>query len=931
RFHNEARAAASLRHPNIVQVHFVGCERAVHFYAMDYIEGKTLAELIHHLRRLEGLECDAPENGGKGISDLADNLSSGGFVPANGNVDLESPTVAYAPDQPSCPTAKTKRTPQAAISTERSTKSPAYFRSIAEIGVQVAEALDHAHEFGVIHRDVKPSNLILDHSGKPWVTDFGLARIENDATLTVSGDLLGTVRYMSPEQTLGKRVGIDHRTDIYSLGATLYELLTLRPVCNGETRQEVLRQIAFEDHILPRKLNRSVPRELETILLKAMAKNPAERYGTAKQLADDLRRFIDDKPVLAQRPSVTVRITKWVRRHRSAAISIAIAVLLGFASAATLFALDYTHKMGIRDSVMTAFTVSLEEIADRKYESAVGRLEVARDQAHTCPAVWLEIETPLEKALQQACDALKCQRFLEMADSARFDANRFDFAGYHPDKNAAEGRLGRAKEQCDAALSVYDVISMPDVSWDSIESSIPASQRENVRLHIVEVLILLARVEEALGNDTAHVQRAVSLLQKAERISPHFREVYAVRAKYWEQLGNKASAKADMQRADNMQPAGWIDHFFAAKRLIAETDYEEAARLLEKALTYRVDDYWTWYFWGYANKRFGEGQPDNQRWHRWAMRICLGLRPEETTALLFLGEVLDNEQDALQAFCDVTERTSDPDIVAHAHCGIASIHYRAGRFEAAMAEINRSVELIPEGSWYRIERARIYLAQGEQQLARADAQYVITVLEDGMDYWHSLHRLAAKKLLNDWEGVAAEARRLIELERTSRRRVEHYLTLAEASRRTKQFDAAIKALRNAGSISDSHSISEQQNALARDLLGAGDVNRRVDEALELAREAVSADPSGSQFEQTLAIASFYAGQFELAKAAITKSIALRATGAKPLDQLLLALCHQREGQTQVGHALYKDALACRDKTDAEFEDLWREAQECFGE
>ena len=113
--------------------------------------------------------------------------------------------------------------------------------------MQVAEALDHAHEHGVVHRVVKPSNVILDNGGKPWVTDFGLARIETDATLTVTGDLLGTVRYMSPEQALAKRIVVDHRTDVYSLGVTLYELLTLQPVFSGQDRNELLRQIAFDE------------------------------------------------------------------------------------------------------------------------------------------------------------------------------------------------------------------------------------------------------------------------------------------------------------------------------------------------------------------------------------------------------------------------------------------------------------------------------------------------------------------------------------------------------------------------------------------------------------------------------------------------------------------------------------------------------------
>src|SRR5262249_54706173 len=151
---------------------------------------------------------------------------------------------------------------------------------------------------GVVHRDVKPANLLLDARGHLWVT-VGLAQIPSDARLTATGDLVGTLRYMSPEQTLGQGAPVDHRTDVYSLGTTLYELLTLGRVCGGGDRLERLRQIAAEEPRPPRRLNRAVPADLETIVLKAMAKARAERYPTAQELADDLRRFLEDRPILA--------------------------------------------------------------------------------------------------------------------------------------------------------------------------------------------------------------------------------------------------------------------------------------------------------------------------------------------------------------------------------------------------------------------------------------------------------------------------------------------------------------------------------------------------------------------------------------------------------------------------------------------------------
>jgi WD40 repeat protein/serine/threonine protein kinase len=195
---------------------------------------------------------------------------------------------------------------------------------VARLGKQAAEALDFAHRNDVLHRDVKPANLLLDDRGHLWITDFGLARIRGDSDLTASGDMIGTIPYMSPEQVLGRRRMVDHRSDIYSLGATLYELLTLATPHDGEDRASILRKIALEEPVAPRKQNPTIPLDLEKIILKALAREPLERYATAGDLAEDLGRFLDDRPVLARRPSLSNRAAKWARRHRPAVVSAAL-------------------------------------------------------------------------------------------------------------------------------------------------------------------------------------------------------------------------------------------------------------------------------------------------------------------------------------------------------------------------------------------------------------------------------------------------------------------------------------------------------------------------------------------------------------------------------------------------------------------------------
>jgi serine/threonine protein kinase/Flp pilus assembly protein TadD len=296
RFKHEALAAAHLHHTNIVPVISVGCERGVHYYAMQYIEGQPLTDIIAELRGA-GLEHGAAEN--QELSNPGSGLSR----------QVGAGTRRYLPLAATAPVAE--------LSTERARTSPALLRKAVVLGIQAAEALEHAHQQGIIHRDIKPANLLVDLRGNLWITDFGLAHFQTGAGLTLTGDMVGTLRYMSPEQALAGHGLIDHRTDIYGLGATLYELFVWKPAFGGRNRAEVLRQIAFEEPLPLRRHDWAIPAELEIIIFKAIAKHPDERYGSSQEFADDLHRFLDDKPILARRPTLAQRVRKWSRRHKS--------------------------------------------------------------------------------------------------------------------------------------------------------------------------------------------------------------------------------------------------------------------------------------------------------------------------------------------------------------------------------------------------------------------------------------------------------------------------------------------------------------------------------------------------------------------------------------------------------------------------------------
>jgi serine/threonine protein kinase len=312
RFKNETQAAACLNHQNIVPVYGVGCERAVHFYAMQFIEGQILEQVIADLRERNRNYKHEPSVASEPAA------STDQAVPPCG-CSRPVPAREVGP----CPTS-----PAAALATEHSTRTPAFFRAAAYLGVQAAGALEHAHQLGVVHRDIKPANLLLDASGDCWITDFGLAQCRNQAGLTMTGDLLGTIGYMSPEQASGDGIVVDQRTDVYSLGVTLYELVTLHRAFPGSNRQEVFKHVCSQDPVPPRRLNRALPVELETILQKAMNKRPEDRYARARELRDDLQCFLDDRPIQAARPSLIDWLWKWSRRHRPLVAVAAVALLL---------------------------------------------------------------------------------------------------------------------------------------------------------------------------------------------------------------------------------------------------------------------------------------------------------------------------------------------------------------------------------------------------------------------------------------------------------------------------------------------------------------------------------------------------------------------------------------------------------------------------
>ena len=328
RFRREADSAAQLQHANVIPVFEVGQTAAdVIYYSMQLIEGFALDQIRD---QLSSFRSTAPNR--NSLSDIARSLIDTRRVNASNGSSLQL-----------------RRSFVQIDSRSKEQEASTYYHNVAAIIAQVAEAVDYSHAKGIIHRDIKPSNVLIDKTGQVWVSDFGLAKFEDD-DLTRTGDIVGSVRYMSPERFEGK---CDERADIYSLGVTLYELLTLQPPFSSPDKLQIIQQICSRDPIAPSVIDRRIPIDLETIVLKAMSKEPERRYSTAGELAQDLMRFVGDLPIRARRMSRFEKTLRWASRNRTLAASLLLTTVACVLSIVGLSLLASTRETARRnESVM---------------------------------------------------------------------------------------------------------------------------------------------------------------------------------------------------------------------------------------------------------------------------------------------------------------------------------------------------------------------------------------------------------------------------------------------------------------------------------------------------------------------------------------------------------------------------------------------------
>lgn len=487
RFKREAKVAAALHHTNIVQIFGVGEDGGYHYYVMQLIQGVGLDRIIKCLASLSGAgeavdTTDLPPATRLLCQRLllaeASGFADGASAPTATSVPSTSDDPVGPEPRPSAADVPGVARPAGTVDPVPPALGTVYWRNIARLGLQVANALDYAHSRDTLHRDIKPSNLLVDDRGFVWVADFGLAKTTRSEDLTRSGQVGGTLRYMAPEQFDGVA---DSRSETYSLGLTLYEALTLKPAFHDSDQSRLIRKIMAGEAVRPRVLNPAIPRDLETVVLKAAARDPAHRYASAGDLAEDLRRYLAGNPILARKVTVLERLWRWGRRNPAVAgLSAATAVLVLVAATVGWVGYVHTTRALIRESEQLDKTRAEHQRAEGNVALAMQAFDQVFSQLSLGPlatpgGTGEQEENPEFVPVVSSRDADILKGLL--AFYARFAAQnqgnpalQLETARAHRRVGQIDNRLGRfeeAAEACRTALAIYQDLPVSPVQTTS--------------------------------------------------------------------------------------------------------------------------------------------------------------------------------------------------------------------------------------------------------------------------------------------------------------------------------------------------------------------------------------------------------------------------------------------------------------------------------
>ncbi|MFN7290951.1 MAG: serine/threonine protein kinase [Pirellula sp.] len=513
RFRREAEAAAGLHHTNIVQVYGSGVDNGVHYYAMQLIQGAPLNEVIDWLRHESPLIRDNEQSV---VSFAGKRLLASAFLSSErtGSSNASSQTEKIDPSNTTCVETTEgsnigKDLISPTLSTEVVESFPAsYYRNVARIIADLANALGYAHRQRILHRDIKPANLILDRGGAIWVTDFGLARRLDADGATQAGEVLGTIRYMAPEQIAG---GGDARMDIYSLGLCLYELATLRSPFDAP-KQRLLDPMRFSVLPSPRKLNPKIPPDLDTIILKACAVESHARYANAMEFEADLHRFLEDRPILAKKASTWEHLRRWAKRNPA------------LASLSSLTA------------AMLVILIAVLAVWNRQQQDSLAEIS--------------QLYTDAEKNLVERTAALEKERQANLRAEANLQLATKAFDDIIDNIASRGSHLFEYEELGDESLDFSGtMLSEADVSLlESLLSYFKQLGEQN---------------DKDLSSETASAHKRVGDIQQRIGKLEEAEKSYASALDLYKSLVRREKAKSDFEETANLNSAKWLQQQLA--------------------------------------------------------------------------------------------------------------------------------------------------------------------------------------------------------------------------------------------------------------------------------------------------------------------------------------------------------------------------------
>jgi tetratricopeptide (TPR) repeat protein len=839
----------------------------------------------------------------------------------------------------------------------------------ARLGIQAAEALDHAHQLGVVHRDIKPANLLLQivpgvetlrhESGvvatgvRLWITDFGLARLVSHGdgdNLTLTGDLVGTIRYMSPEQTQARPLGVDHRTDIYSLGVTLYELLTLRPAFSSGDRHELLTQIAFEEPTRPRRLNPAIPPELETIVVKAMAKSPAERYATARELAADLERFLKDEPIRARRPTVIQRVRKWARRHKSMVWSATAALLVTLTILAGCVGWVMRDQASRRAKIVEAAEAAQKFQIEGKWPEAQAAAVRANDLLED--GQWPELAKRVQALLADLRLITRLEEIRLLQADVHGKENRFSLDRALPEYRQAFKEYGleaTAVTPKEAAALLQDrtpavhatlVVALED--WLELARQDKDKGKEAQWLEEVLPLADSDPWRQRLRAARKSKDRA-ALKQLAQEVdvSTQPPQILILLDRALRSCGDPLWAKEGavtlLIRARETFPADfWINHDLGvALEGCQPPRYEEAIRFFTAAEALRPQSPGARNNLGvalYKNGRLDEA--------RAAFRQAIELKPDYLVAHVMLSTIfLDKgEPDKAIAACRDALKVKADDLEAQWNIGVAQVCL--GHNEEALAVWDHILGLKPNfiethfngasqislKNWHDWAVAIVRKRAGGKGPDAANAALAppssvesdLRELRKSSQAQASLQQAASHTKANEHTQALVDYSKAIELKpawpESWLGRGNCYLALKEWGKALSDYSQAIELdPKNTKSL----------NNMAWLLATCSDVKLRDPQrAVEVAKKAVELAPKEWANWNTLGAAQYASGDWEEAVAALEMSVGLRQ-GGDSFDWFFLAMAQWQLGEKDQAGQWYEKAVAWMNKNQPQNEELVR--------